>query len=730
MDLPYKWDGHSRPCSLKVEAKALSQEPVRRRFVDALRQFVKDEVVELDLHVSGRTYHLSVDWTSEDFAELRGTLKVVAQRAMSAAEALQRRVAQGEVGEANRPSWLRASPYKPGQVFEEERIVDVWSMLCDYLDGFSLEDIATRLADSGGPVLGPQSVAQAIFSPSLTGSWGGCDEDPSKPQGDHRPIRPAVLEPATFRHLIGLRALREDAPKRLSDRLLLSDLLHCARCGEKVTIKFDDRRSRVPLKCHGGCTMAALGSVGALKGLERQLFAWLGHQGDFLRELENPLRVASHVLIKAVRTYTWDPKNPLSLESHVHRVHGSRTATVDAADAARALDALLVSLETDDKSPEKVDLRRRLHQILRKRVAKVFIDPGMQLRPERRAYDALRFGLDLGINEKLPAKSDRTRRRIGIQLVGHSDPQPAFELDTAALSAALPGRMPRREEPFTGNPKATSVQQITVGDIDGWESAFLALEPDSEWVPCSKQEPWAWYVPQEGGTEWGIHLCGCGLDSAARVYWLKQGGGPGQWPTAAQMALGMPLHYLQFFARLDAWASSGRSNCTPGTFRREIVHPLPPVPEKSTDLDDLQFLLRVFRGSPASMANEITARPLLEKLATERPLWLPAVLAVGQVMGWSKLLGGSVEAETAKELQEMSVPYSLWRLATHEPTWAAMSARFKGVTKSTPAAASRLRASVDAGCTQVLSVSRVPLHLHGSGQLVSALLLLHARRSK
>ncbi len=393
-----------------------------------------------------------------------------------------------------------------------------------------------------------QPVKSAIFTPALIGLWGGRRLDRELPFAEHRPERPALLELRTYWHV---RDIHEVQRARQSEQLLMSDVLYCERTGERMRAKFDRRVGKMALLCAKGCEHAPLTLEDASQ-LEDGLFDWLRQRGDFVNELRNPLDVDDGELRKIIKAFHWNSTAPRSVESEVRQRLGLDQTSLSLDPSAaldQAVDMMRASLvaRSQRERQRAARMRQRLGQILRKRIAKVFVGTSQAAArpPEQRSYVALRFSASSAVDGVAAA----TRRaesapaiRIRLQAIETSETAHVFDVPSRPQSGNtnqfLDGQ--HREITMTEAPCGQNTPGVrptfskTLGAIKGWEDVFAKIPMPGDAQPCTPMEPWFHYVSKSHGADWGIHVCACGLDSAAIALWTRLGRATCDWPVASR----------------------------------------------------------------------------------------------------------------------------------------------------------------------------------------------------
>lgn len=424
-------------------------------------QRLATEGMLIELTSGTKQWKIDASWLPRDFGKLEGELESFVKRSIAAKRDLQNRVEKGNIGNANRPRWLLNGPYVAGKVFEQRRTLEVWSIYRDYLDGCSFEDIAENLATRGRGHKEPASIAQALFSPSAIGLWGSTPESAiPATENDYRPDRPALLKLSTFRHVLDLRKARGSVPKRESERVLLSGLLWCGDCGSKVSLKVDSRRNSITRRCATRC--AQHGKPFASEPFESTLLEWLLTKDDFLHELSNPLQIDEEDLVEAMRKFAWSPASRGSLEAAV-RAQEQRLEQ----SPQHALRHYIERMRQEPHSGRKTEMRRRLRQVLLKRVDRIVLGADLAARPQQRDYEpymGFEHGIDLQSDHVTRATRTHAQVSAQVQLRGQPGTERAFTLHMEHGDLGLDDRVPQRPRRRSTN-RATRALSATPGTV-------------------------------------------------------------------------------------------------------------------------------------------------------------------------------------------------------------------------------------------------------------------------
>jgi hypothetical protein len=596
--------------------------------------------IAVSVEIDGKVHRIDSETSERDLGRIEGKLARALQASRQAIAAAASRVGSTVSAHVGAPAWLRAPSgtapdgrqiYQQGEVFNANIARAIWAAFDRYIEGDSLELVSSYLneKDYQPPGVSPlplgegrtvhpwkaQMVDFQISSLAAIGLRNGAQVDLESAQPP-APQRPALLSWPTFRLVQDLRSTpleggRSDATHLLSGRVF------CRRC----QLEGHDLQPMNPASRSGGRTLVCQRKGAEHPGplyedFEAQLLQWLQTQEHIAPELDHILAATDEELRQSMETFCWPPshsESPQSLEVAVRALRG-RAQDDKAIDMRAKVDSFLAKLESEPKSSERAALRRKMRNVLRRHVARVFVsaaeaqtrkgtpkhNPIEEITVDERDAITLFSSRDSIFTRQGGLRSDARLFSVVVQRVGHAHPDPEFVLALSVKRFELPPEtdweqillsptdddhydLPPQEQPdAASHPEAANSPSVGGTAVDETASNTISTPGSREVVSTGSQaapttpiedsacleEEWTGYQPNSNSSfsrPWGVHVCAKDLDDLADQF-LEQLWG--QHPSrdarrqADHLALGMLLSALELFARFDSWlVEILRSSC-------------------------------------------------------------------------------------------------------------------------------------------------------------------------
>lgn len=459
---------------------AESADTLARLICDALEAATRAGVT-VTFEADGKVHRLDAQINQRELGRIESDLARALQTSRQAMAAAATRDVSRFSGNANAPSWLGVPSgiaqdgrpiYARGTAFNPGIARSIWAAFDRYIEGDSLEQVASYLNDRGyqppgvsplplgdGRKTHPWKAQMVDFQLASLGAIGLRTGTPlaiHAPQAP-TPLRPALLSWPTFRLVQDLRS--EPLPGGRADaRYLLSGRVFCRRCQQEG----HSSQPMEPAKRSGGMTLVC-SRMGAqhpgplYEDFEAQLLQWLQSQEDVSPELDRVLDATDGELRHAMASFLWPPDHsgptasPQSLEEAVRTMRSARTAAEPVAARAR-VDAFLRALYSEPMAEGRAAKRRKMRNVLRRHIARVFVSAEEQTaaegKPGKKPVQPITVEQRNAI--ALLARSDRLFDSVGqlksqvalfkatVQRVGREAPDPELVMAISARSFKLP----------------------------------------------------------------------------------------------------------------------------------------------------------------------------------------------------------------------------------------------------------------------------------------------------
>ncbi len=452
---------------------------------DALAELVCDALltatragVTLVFEADGKVHRLDAQTSQRDLGRIESDLARALQTSRQAMAAAASRDVSSFSGNANAPSWLGAASgtaqdgrpiYEQGRAFNPEIARAIWAAFDRYIEGDSLEQVASYLNDQGyqTPGVSPlplgdgrkvhpwkaQMVDFQISSLSAIGLRSGAQLELQAAQPP-TPQRPALLSWPTFHLVQDLRSTPLGGGRPEAEHLL-SGRVFCRRCKQEG----HDLQPMNPASRSGGRTLVCQRKGAEHPGplyedFEAQLLEWLETQEHISPELDHLLAATEEELRQSMETFSWPPprpESPQSLEEAIRAREG--TVRADRTVGIRAkVDSFLAKLDSEPMSSGRAALRRKMRNVLRRHIARVFVsaveaqtkkgtpkhNPIEEITVDTRNAITLFSSRDSVFNRQGGLKSDARLFQVVLQRIGHAHPDPEFVLALSVRRFELP----------------------------------------------------------------------------------------------------------------------------------------------------------------------------------------------------------------------------------------------------------------------------------------------------
>lgn len=617
---------------------------------DALAKLICDALeaatragVTVIFEADGKVHRLNAHINQRELGRIEGDLARALQTSRQAMAAAASRDVSRFSGNANAPSWLGIPSgtaqdgrpiYARGTAFNPGIARAIWAAFDRYIEGDSLEQVASYLNDRGyqPPGVSPlplgdgrkahpwkaQMVDFQLASLGAIGLRSGTQLDMHAPQAP-APQRPALLTWSTFRLVQDLRSAPL-AGGRADARYLLSGRVFCRRCQQEG----HSAQPMEPAKRSGGMTLVC-SRMGAkhpgplYEDFEAQLLQWLQSLEDVSRELDRILEATDEELRHAMASFGWPPDHsgpsdsPQSLEEAVRAIRSART-TVEPIDAPARVVAFLKALQSEPMAESRAAMRRKMRNVLRRHIACVFVSAGEQTAAEGnpRKNPVQPISVEQRDAIALLARSDSLFDKVGrlkdhvalfevtVQRFGREAPDPKLVMAIPARSFKLPEGvdwdailLPPHGEEISDQSAGEAIEGtldpdraangLAVGSAVSGEIAPGSSNPAAPGaeatstgrseVACGHGEHTGYQPHSDDSRPWGVHICANDVDDLGdqiRSSLFGEQASHDEWNQADHLAFGMLLSSLEFYARVDLWLRGALALANTGHQNKEL----------------------------------------------------------------------------------------------------------------------------------------------------------------